>query len=141
MKGIYGNMYDFFPRTFSLPNEYTKFVQAYAKDEEEGCKKLWICKPVDMSRGRGIFIIKELSHLLYDNNFVVQRYLDSPFLISGYKFDMRWYVYMDGSMTGRNQFILKYTRTTSSAAVTLWLDPLIRLSSTCTKKAWHDLLL
>jgi tubulin polyglutamylase TTLL2 len=55
-------------------------------------KRIWICKPVDMSRGRGIFLVRNLQDLTYDTNLLVQAYVDKPLLISGYKFDMRVYV-------------------------------------------------
>lgn len=32
MKNIYGSAYDFFPQSFILPNEYTKFVNTFAED-------------------------------------------------------------------------------------------------------------
>eukprot|EP00128_Syssomonas_multiformis_P000424 Colp12_sorted_trinity150504_noHs@31320 len=88
MKAIHGLVYDFFPLTFILPNEYTKFVRHYS--EHGG--HVWICKPADLSRGRGIFLFRDVNELTYDGPCVVQHYIPNPLLIAGYKFDMRLYV-------------------------------------------------
>lgn len=97
MRGVYGVVvFNFTPIGFNLPNDYTKFVAEYSKSQQEaavlGKKTLWICKPADMSRGRGIFIFQELSELTYDCCAVAQRYITNPLLIGGYKFDLRIYV-------------------------------------------------
>ncbi|KAK6171226.1 hypothetical protein SNE40_019461 [Patella caerulea] len=95
MKGVYGSsVYNFCPLSFNVPNDYTKFVAEYTKLKQKTDSKnlSWICKPIDMSRGRGIFIFKDLSELQYNCSAVVQRYITNPMLISGYKFDLRLYV-------------------------------------------------
>ncbi|XP_046363320.2 probable beta-tubulin polyglutamylase [Haliotis rufescens] len=95
MRGVYGaGVFNFSPIAFNLPNDYTRYVAEYSKLKQNTDSKtlLWICKPADLSRGRGIFLFRELSELQYDCSAVVQRYIANPLLISGYKFDMRIYV-------------------------------------------------
>ena len=88
-KAIHGNVYAFFPDSFILPTEYTKFVHRFAEQEKP---ELWICKPDGSSRGRGIFLIKDLSELHYDQQYIVQRYIERPLCVGGYKMDLRVYV-------------------------------------------------
>ncbi|KAM9316759.1 putative tubulin polyglutamylase TTLL2 [Gastrophryne carolinensis] len=93
MKGIYGSSYyEFSPMAFILPNDYTKFLAIYSKEKHDKKSCYWICKPTDMSRGRGIFVFKDLKDLAYDCTVIVQKYITNPLLISGYKFDLRIYV-------------------------------------------------
>lgn len=91
MRGTFGHaLYDFSPLAFILPNDYTRFLEEYTKNK--GKQVYWICKPVDLSRGRGIFIFEDIKHLTYDSMVIVQKYISNPFLISSYKFDLRIYV-------------------------------------------------
>ncbi|KAK5601979.1 hypothetical protein CRENBAI_018166 [Crenichthys baileyi] len=94
MRGTFGSvLYDFSPTTFILPNDYTRFLAEYNKwlpNRERST--YWICKPVDLSRGRGIFLFQDIKNLVYDCSVIVQRYISSPLLMSGYKFDLRIYV-------------------------------------------------
>lgn len=96
MKGVHGaGVYNFSPIAFNLPNDYTRFVAEYGKLKQQHSESkhiLWICKPADLSRGRGIFLFRDISDLQYDCNAVVQQYISNPFLIGGYKFDIRVYV-------------------------------------------------
>ncbi|KAE8601506.1 hypothetical protein XENTR_v10013696 [Xenopus tropicalis] len=93
MKGIYGpSYYEFSPVAFILPNEYTAFVAQYTKERRDKKSSYWICKPTDLSRGRGIFIFQDIKDLAYDCAVIVQKYITNPLLISGYKFDLRIYV-------------------------------------------------
>ncbi|XP_073529493.1 probable tubulin polyglutamylase TTLL2 [Phyllobates terribilis] len=93
MRVIYGSSYfEFSPVVFILPNDYTKFLAEYTKERHEKKSVYWICKPTDMSRGRGIFIFQDIKDLAYDCTVIVQKYITNPLLISGYKFDLRIYV-------------------------------------------------
>ncbi|KAM9354939.1 putative tubulin polyglutamylase TTLL2 [Pholidichthys leucotaenia] len=94
MRATFGAaLYDFSPTAFILPNDYTSFLSEYNKLHlTRGKSVFWICKPVDLSRGKGIFIFEDIRELVYDCSVIVQRYVSHPLLISGYKFDLRIYV-------------------------------------------------
>ncbi|XP_068433648.1 probable tubulin polyglutamylase TTLL2 [Clinocottus analis] len=93
MRATFGSaLYDFSPTAFILPNDYTRFLSEYNRLRvTRGPAAYWICKPVDLSRGRGIFIFEDIKDLVYDCPVIVQRYISEPLLISGYKFDLRIY--------------------------------------------------
>lgn len=68
------------------------FLRPTAPHSEPGFARagaLWICKPTDSSRGRNIFLLRDLRHLTYDMPILVQRYVDRPLTVGGYKFDLR----------------------------------------------------
>ena len=64
MRQLYGQIYSFTPLTFIMPNEYRQFINHCGKEGNEKC--MWICKPTDLSRGRGITIIDNIGDLKYD---------------------------------------------------------------------------
>ncbi|KAH8053642.1 hypothetical protein JL722_9491 [Aureococcus anophagefferens] len=100
--------YDFMPLSFVLPREYAMFVEEFKR-----CGGVWIMKPIGSAQGRGIFLFSRLSeisewrtdprHLQRDGGdrdsqraepeaYIVQRYIENPYLVGGKKFDIRLYV-------------------------------------------------
>lgn len=60
MRAVFGGgAYNFCPLTFNLPGDYARLVTEYSHARRDLSKtNLWICKPADMSRGRGIFVFR-----------------------------------------------------------------------------------
>ncbi|XP_067856186.1 polyglutamylase complex subunit TTLL1 [Heptranchias perlo] len=94
---------DFVPVTFMLPADYNMFVEEFRKNP----LSTWIMKPCGKAQGKGIFLINKLSQIKKwsrDNKasnfvttpskeiYVISLYIDSPLLIGGKKFDLRFYV-------------------------------------------------
>ncbi|XP_063795044.1 tubulin polyglutamylase TTLL7 isoform X2 [Pseudophryne corroboree] len=84
--------YSFIPRTWIFPAEYTQF-QNYAKELKKKRKqKTFIIKPANGAMGHGISLIRNGEKLQAQDHLIVQEYLDKPFLLEGYKFDLRVYI-------------------------------------------------
>ncbi len=99
---------DFFPTTYELPSEYHMFVDQFKRNPGT----IWIMKPAGKAQGKGIFLFRKLKDITdwkkedyYHRNrddeknereppetYVVQRYIENPYLIGGKKFDVRVYV-------------------------------------------------
>ena len=80
--------YDFFPTTYSMPQEYFDFQQA-ALDKPDA---RWIQKPRNMSRGRGIEMVQHPETVPLDNEWIIQSYLDKPHLWDNHKYVLRCYI-------------------------------------------------
>ncbi|KAA0164142.1 hypothetical protein FNF28_03955 [Cafeteria roenbergensis] len=55
-------------------------------------ENIWILKPVGLSRGRGISLVREITDVTYGSACVLQKYVGNSMLLDGYKFDLRVYV-------------------------------------------------
>jgi hypothetical protein len=110
MQAVYGSAYNFFPQSFILPRERSQYDIAAATLPSG---TVWICKPCASSQGRGIYLIDnardvpmDAPYVLFASRsfsscstkilccfrYVVQQYIADPYLIGGYKFDIRLYV-------------------------------------------------
>ncbi|XP_071450337.1 tubulin polyglutamylase TTLL6 [Hetaerina americana] len=87
MKKSFPEDYAFFPKTWILPADYGDLSNG--RSSKKG--KIFILKPFLSSQGRGIFLSIGLKNIPYFERMICQRYITKPFLIDGFKFDLRVY--------------------------------------------------
>ncbi|KAK9295516.1 hypothetical protein QLX08_010184 [Tetragonisca angustula] len=92
---------DGMPLTYELPNDFRLFAEEYHKQPGS----TWIVKPAGRSQGKGIFLFRKLKDLSEwcskefgqqvetspPETFIVQKYVENPYLLAGRKFDLRIY--------------------------------------------------
>ncbi|XP_007908131.2 LOW QUALITY PROTEIN: tubulin polyglutamylase ttll6 [Callorhinchus milii] len=88
MLKLFPKEYNIFPRTWCLPADFGDF-QAYCRTKKN---KTYICKPDCGCQGRGIFITKNPKEIKNGERMICQQYICKPFIIDGFKFDLRVYV-------------------------------------------------
>ncbi|TGZ74249.1 hypothetical protein CRM22_001037 [Opisthorchis felineus] len=88
MAKIFPKDYAIYPKTWSLPAEWNE-LQAYARKRKS---RTYILKPDSGCQGRGIYLTRSIREIRPMENMICQVYISKPFLIDGYKFDMRLYV-------------------------------------------------
>ncbi|XP_027752949.1 tubulin polyglutamylase TTLL6 isoform X4 [Empidonax traillii] len=88
MLRLFPKEYNIFPRTWCLPADYGDF-HAYRSVRKT---RTFICKPDNSCQGKGIFITHHPEEIKHGERMICQQYISEPFLIDGFKFDMRIYV-------------------------------------------------
>ena len=95
LQRFYPKDYRFMPDSFLLPDE----IQDLEMHMRHFPNQTFICKPSRGRGGEGISLAKKFSDLpkaAFTNEFLVQRYIENPLLISNKKFDLRIYVVIKG---------------------------------------------
>ncbi|XP_068191686.1 tubulin polyglutamylase TTLL11 isoform X2 [Antennarius striatus] len=99
MQELFPEEYDFYPRSWILPEEYQQFTTQIrlVKDNDASVNPTFIVKPDGGSQGDGIYLIRDPSDLKLmagsqAKQAVVQEYIQKPLLIDKLKFDIRLYV-------------------------------------------------
>ena len=97
-KKQFPHLYNFIPSTYIMPTDIKNFEYNFKRYK----KALWIVKPVNLSRGRGVHILKGETEFKYlykksksitsPPQILVSRYIDKPHLINKKKYDLRIYV-------------------------------------------------
>lgn len=92
MQRAHPEEYNFIPQTWVLPAEYAAF-QGYCRELKKRKKhKTFIVKPANGAMGNGISLIRNGDRVPSHELMVIQEYIDKPFLLEGFKFDLRVYV-------------------------------------------------
>ncbi|XP_077354030.1 tubulin polyglutamylase TTLL11 isoform X1 [Festucalex cinctus] len=100
MQELFPVEYDFYPRSWILPDEYQQFsTQLHmVKESDATLNPTFIVKPDGGSQGEGIYLIRDPAGLrpavagAPARQAVVQEYVHKPLLVDKLKFDIRLYV-------------------------------------------------
>ena len=103
MASVFPEDFAFFPHTYVLPADFKEFLNTV----DQKRNKTFIVKPEASCQGKGIFLTRDPESLTTEKtmhtnqtgvveHMVVQRYMAKPYLIDGYKFDLRLYVLVNG---------------------------------------------
>ncbi|XP_015603647.1 tubulin polyglutamylase TTLL13 isoform X2 [Cephus cinctus] len=87
MLKLFPTEYNFFPKTWCFPADHGEAL-GYSKLRRS---TTFIIKPDTGCQGRGIYLTKNLKDIRPYERMICQVYIAKPFLIDGYKFDLRVY--------------------------------------------------
>ena len=108
---------DHLPKVNSLLNALKDYLPQYKMN---GFRNIWILKPSNLSRGRGVTCVNSLEPIdlslnaTNDSGVVVQKYIENPLIINKRKFDIRQWVLV----TSLNPLI-----------IWMWKEPYLRFGA------------
>ncbi|XP_020853275.2 tubulin polyglutamylase TTLL6 isoform X1 [Phascolarctos cinereus] len=85
---LFPKEFHFFPKTWCLPADWGD-LQNYSRSKKF---KTFICKPDSGCQGKGIFVTRSVKDIKPGEDMICQLYISKPFIIDGFKFDLRIYV-------------------------------------------------
>jgi hypothetical protein len=91
---------NFSPLTFHINDYNFAHVLTVLQQEYSAYDGLWIYKPATLNNGEGIKLFSHIDQIIQHyqtlnrlgGDFVIQRYIDNPHLLSGHKYTIRMYV-------------------------------------------------
>lgn len=83
--------FDFVPKTWVMPTEFSSFVAHAVDAKKTQQKKTYIMKPSNGAMGHGIKLFRNHEKIQANDNYIIQEYISNPYLWDGYKFDLRIY--------------------------------------------------
>ncbi|XP_062439848.1 tubulin polyglutamylase TTLL13 isoform X3 [Rhea pennata] len=135
MLKLFPKEYNIFPRTWCLPADYGDF-QAYSRVRKN---RTFICKPDSGCQGRGIFITRNPKDIKHGEHMICQQYISKPFLIDGFKFDMRIYVLVTScdplKIFVYKEGLARFATMRKLSTLNAWMMD----KSYNTKKLWEDI--
>ncbi|XP_052121686.1 tubulin polyglutamylase ttll6-like isoform X2 [Frankliniella occidentalis] len=87
MLRLFPKDYNFFPKTWCLPADLGD-LNTYARTRRN---RTYILKPDTGCQGKGIYLTRSVRDLKPHTRMICQVYIARPFLVDGFKFDMRVY--------------------------------------------------
>eukprot|EP01136_Pigoraptor_vietnamica_P015656 Opistho-1_new@59092 len=132
---------------FTMPDQFNQLAKYANKQMQQGHTDMkWIIKPTDRGQGTGIYVvdgIKPLEQLKKDGSFmIVQPYMNDPYLIDGYKFDLRTYVLVTSISPLRvymyREGLVRFASSKYDHNATAGGDPTQFLTNTSINKKYKD---
>ena len=91
----HGSCPAWYPRTYDLTCDVSAFLGDYYFRDIQGDDNHWIVKPIGMARGMDTYVTNNVDlimQLMATGPKVCQKYLETPMLLGGNKFDLRFIV-------------------------------------------------